>query len=161
MGAAVLPDVSVGGVGDALMTRQVPASDLAGRMSYYAVAARRAGVPDMWLEDAAQDIALRTWRASNDSVMVVHAAAVDAARKYGRYGRSGYDRAAVDLSAVVVAIDPWSSVDWCVDAKRALAKLLPHQRRSLAGWADPHPHNSEQVMRGQARRALKHLMVAA
>ena len=131
----------------------------AARMRYYAVAAHRAGVPEFWIQDAVQDIAIRVWRTGNDRVMVVRSAAIDAARKYGRYGRSGFDRASVDIDGVVLITDPWDSVDWCIDAKAALTKLRPWQQKALAGWADRKPRNSDQVMRGQARRRLRQLMV--
>ncbi len=57
------------------------------RIRYYKAVARSIGVPNLFLSDAAQDIALRVWRAGEETSAIVRHAAVDAARRYGYYNR--------------------------------------------------------------------------
>lgn len=60
--------------------------------AYYCVAARRAGVPEMWVEDAAQDIMVAMWLEKNITATLIHRRAIDASRRYGRYSARGIVR---------------------------------------------------------------------
>jgi hypothetical protein len=51
------------------------------------------GVPEFWLDDAMQDIALATWRDGKpNDVTAIRREAIDAARRYGPYTRRGNKR---------------------------------------------------------------------
>jgi RNA polymerase sigma factor (sigma-70 family) len=56
--------------------------------SYYAAAARRAGVPNIWVEDATQDIAVALWQANvtqkerNLWIAIIRNTSIDCSRHY-------------------------------------------------------------------------------
>ena len=61
--------------------------------NYYAKVARQKGVPDMWIEDAVQDMLLQMWLTGDTEEKGIKHRAVDAMRKYGPHkqgGRNGY-----------------------------------------------------------------------
>lgn len=99
---------------------------------YYGQAARRAGVPLFWVEDAVQDIALRVWRARTAYwKRVVAYAAVDAARRYGARSRRGVERTPITLDNHAQSDDTATRIA-LMDVRAALPLLSPCQRLALA-----------------------------
>lgn len=106
------------------------------RWRYYATAALRCGVPRMWLEDAAQDIALACWGAGAETPTIVHRAAVDAARRYGAYRQYGerrtYAPVLVPLEGVRKASsDGLTERDELMDVERAYSMLRPQYQAEI------------------------------
>lgn len=124
--------------------------------NYYATVARSLGVPDMWVEDAAQDIWLRCWQQDDDSGFKVRAAAIDAARRYGPYSRRGIARIAPTISE---PCDPYVVVDHVLDFRAAWLQLSQGQRMVLRErlQRDRWP-NAHQVRVSAARRVLRALV---
>ena len=105
--------------------------------AYLAVAARRAGVPEMWIDDATQDIALRCWLANDWRKIVVRRAAVDAVRRYGLHNRHGVSRETVEIdNSLPVRSDPYAAVDRALDVMAAWRRLTPAQQRILVRASD-------------------------
>ncbi len=100
-------------------------------LPYYAAAARREGVPELWCDDAAQDIALAVWLAGDGRSIVVYRRAVSAARYYGS-GRKRQRPESVELSPNLAIPDFSALSDRIVDAQRAWARLTRCQRRLLS-----------------------------
>jgi hypothetical protein len=94
------------------------------RTLYYRAAARAAGVPDFWLDDAAQDIAFGAWRDGKErDALAIRRKAVDAARKYGPRSRRGTRPVTISLEAAGAA----SADDLIeqVDVRHALQAAIP------------------------------------
>lgn len=129
------------------------------RTGYYRAAARSAGVPTLWLEDAAQDIAIEAWRAGEDTPTIVYRAAVDCARRYGPRTRRGHLKPLfVQLEAAAgLAVDD----DWR-DAWRVIVEtwpiLSPRQRHALRRRVNGRPMSSLQS--GHASAARRRLRAA-
>lgn len=125
--------------------------------NYLRTAARRAGVTDLWLDDAIQDISIRLWLADPavPQITVVRRAAIDAVRRYcgdrrkarkpemvsieaARDQRYGSDLWADDGAGTNeytephVPIDPYACIDDFDEVRRKLDRLTPCQRAALA-----------------------------
>ena len=90
--------------------------------NYYAKVARSKGVPDMWIEDAVQDMLLHMWLTGDTEEHGIKHRAVDAMRKYGpqkQGGRNGY----------VYTGPTFTELD---DAEYAVVGKLPYQRDQYA-----------------------------
>lgn len=142
---------------------------------HYAALAARQGVPSMWLDDAAQDIAIATWIAGDRRPVVILRAAIDAARRYGPRDRRGRQRPeAVPLSLFIwrndpdadpnpppqLATDPWPAWERRQDVRTAWGRLTAQERRRLAlvGIGAPGRGNGDDSARWAARRQLRTLI---
>lgn len=135
------------------------------KSGYFATAARRAGVPDNWLDEAVQDIAFRVWRAPDvDWRVVVRRAAIDAAREYGWHTRMGGMR----LSPLTIdwpypgyrhpfAHDDYEQVDKAIDMRLAWRKLTANQRRGILATMRGHATNLQQKHASLGRQKLRRL----
>ena len=103
------------------------------RFDYYRRAALNAGVPEMFADDAAQDIALRVWRSGRDDVIIVRRGAVDAARRYGERSRSGKDRKTVALENALHLHSPDSfhARERLLDLADTFSLLTQRQREAI------------------------------
>ena len=124
------------------------------RAGYIAAALAAAGVPALWADDAAQDIAVACWLAGDSGPIVIRRRAIDAARRYGPRDRRGRPRLqTVSLDECRDAsMDAYAVVDATIDFIQALGRLTPPQRRHLLQRADT---DSKRTMRGQVRRRLR------
>jgi hypothetical protein len=123
---------------------------------YYITAARNAGVPEMWVEDAAQDMALQFWRrGGGDNKAAVRYAAIDMARRYG-LSRHGNDRvyAELDDARYHEAPDLYGVVERMLDVRQAWQRLTSVQRRIIRNSVAGKPDVSHQRVY-QAREHLR------
>jgi hypothetical protein len=127
--------------------------------TYYRAVARAMGVPDFWIEDAAQDIALATWRDGKPGdVLAIRREAIDAARRYGNYSRSGRRRPAqVPLEAASeMGSLPDHTFELVQTMKILLGGLTIKQRRALRRRIERLPMtNSDSARASAARRKLR------
>ena len=129
---------------------------------YYATVARSCGVPDFWLEDATQDMALDAWRDGRDDALSIRRRAIDAARRYGTT-RAGITKATVPLTGEGYATaDPHDAVIVRLDLRRALTGLSEANRRVLmrVKRSGRPLTGADMAMRTRARRKLRALMAA-
>ena len=130
-------------------------------LGYFAVAVRHSGVPEMWVHDAVQDVALRVWRAPHMHwKAVVQRAAVDAGRRYGQdqrvldkpppliyLGRIAPKRptSTAETGPImrdVPAPDPYPAIDTILSLPQAWRTLSPNQRRAIREKMDGRrPHD--------------------
>ena len=155
------------------------------RFAYYRKAAQNAGVPEMWLDDATQDIAIRCWRGGDDLV-VIRRAAIDAARHYGPHERTSRlnERPAIISLEVLLEATEFighaaqlgrdtqvlmgrsfcEGMERLVDFQRAWQQLPAFQRaylRRASYSVDPQRRTSEYLQVYRARQRLRQLMEAA
>jgi DNA-directed RNA polymerase specialized sigma24 family protein len=130
---------------------------------YYRRVAQSVGVPEFWLDDAVQDIVLDLWRRKRrDSPYAVRLSAIDAARRYGPYGRWGSLRplhVPLDDAGDVVSPDHVGSAtrhelrDAVVRAVRGMTRL---EREAFQRRLDRHPmSNADSLRASAARRKLR------
>lgn len=126
------------------------------------------GVPNMWLDDAVQDIAVRVWRSNDDGVTIVRNAAIDAVRKYGPRSRKGVQRVTVpwpedyDLADDPLILPPPFDPR-LAELNRALQRLPETWRDALVRWLagvaakdnGRHGETREYQLRKQALRRLR------
>jgi len=126
---------------------------------YYRAVARAMGVPEFWIEDAAQDIALATWRDGKPGdVLAIRREAIDAARRYGTYARGGKRKLAyVPLEAAAqLGEPPDESFEVLQTMKTVFGALTPKQRRALKRRIERLPmSNSDSARASAARRRLR------
>ena len=113
--------------------------------AYLVAAARNAGVPEMWVDDAAQDIAIRIWRGRTRSASLdIRHGARNARDRYGTFRRRTDQRSDTIRPTTVLLPetietpgDPYAIVDMLIDVRAAIAQLPPRQleavRRRCAG----------------------------
>jgi hypothetical protein len=127
--------------------------------TYYRAVARAMGVPEFWIEDAAQDIALATWRDGKPGdVLAIRREAIDAARRYGMYARGGRRKLAhVPLEAASqLGEPPDESFEIMQMVKTVFGSLTPKQRRALRRRIERLPmSNSDSARASAARRKLR------
>lgn len=127
--------------------------------TYYRAVARAMGVPEFWIEDAAQDIALATWRDGKPGdVLAIRREAIDAARRYGTYARGGKRKLAyVPLEAAArMGEPPDESFEIIQAVKTVFGSLTPKQRRALKRRIERLPMtNSDSARASAARRKLR------
>ncbi|MEX2226435.1 MAG: hypothetical protein WEB52_08300 [Dehalococcoidia bacterium] len=127
--------------------------------TYYRAVARAMGVPEFWIEDAAQDIALATWRDGKPGdVLAIRREAIDAARRYGTFARGGKRKLAyVPLEAAAqVGEAPDESFEIMQTVKMVFGSLTPKQRRALRRRIERLPmSNSDSARASAARRKLR------
>jgi hypothetical protein len=127
--------------------------------SYYRAVARSVGVPEFWIDDAAQDIALATWRDGKPTdVLAIRRKAIDAARRYGDYARGGRRKLAqVPLEAAAQVGEPPDERFMLLQTMRTLfASLTLKQRRALRRRIERLPmSNSDSARATAARRKLR------
>jgi hypothetical protein len=132
--------------------------------AYFRTVARAVGVPDFWLDDAVQDMALAVWRQDRiDDPLAIRRRAIDAARRYGATGKNGRHRPKwVPLDAAA-QITEWSShpVE-TMDALRTWwAALTPRQRAAIRRRLGRRPMtNRDSASASAARRRLRDLLSA-
>lgn len=127
--------------------------------AYLAVAARRAGVPEMWIDDAISDIWLRCWLANDWRKIVVRRAAVDTVRRYGPYSRYGVSRETVEIdNKVPVRSDPYAAVDRCLDFAAAWQRMTPAQQRILIRASNGRRAHVSHQRVYEVRRKLRRLV---
>lgn len=127
--------------------------------SYYRAVARAVGVPDFWLDDATQDIALATWRDGKpDDVTAIRREAIDAARRYGPFTRYGSRRPQfVPLDAAHEMGVPFGErYELRVSLRKALELLTGKQRNAIDRRVKQLPMTSlDSAHASAARRKLK------
>ena len=96
---------------------------------YFRAVARSVGVPEMWEDDAIQDIAFACWRKGNTHPGTIRSAAIDCARRYGPNART-YARP-VTVSLIWATHIPAPQAEPLWDLRRALARLTANQRQAL------------------------------
>ena len=105
--------------------------------NYYRTVARSVRVPEMWVGDAAQDMALAVWLDGNDTPRAIRRNAIDCVRRYGRFSRSGHDRETVTLDKVTRgATDRYETLltlDIWIAARSLTVKQRAALRRRMAG----------------------------
>lgn len=103
------------------------------RLRYYLSVARAVGVPELWVPDAAQDIALICWRRGNSEPGTVRSAAIDCVRRYGSHSRYGVERVVcVPLDNTHVSEGDFTNIIIrMLDAARGWRLLSPRQRKVL------------------------------
>lgn len=149
---------------------------------YLAKALRSAGVPNLWIEDAIQDIRILLWQhPDSDALLVIRSGAIDAARRYGRHSRSGVERDCISLEARfgetrvvsgavgrehVAGSNPlppqlWAHDDYPqrldIDAVNGeLARLSPRWREALSNSVNrKHQSNGMEQAATKAKRRLR------
>lgn len=134
--------------------------------NYLYAAARHAGVPPMFIDDAVQDIAIRLWLASEEASprAVVKHAAVDAVRHYRGDSRHAPRPEMVPIDdetrKLPDPVDRFAYVDDFDQVSRNAAQLTRRQRESmeleLAGHRpERERQESHYVHVSQARRRLR------
>jgi hypothetical protein len=117
------------------------------------------GVPDFWLEDATQDIALATWRDGKPGdVLAIRREAIDAARRYGNQARGGRRKPShVPLEAAAQLGEPPDQRFEIMQAvKSVFGSLTPKQRRAIKRRIERLPmSNSDSARASAARRKLR------
>jgi hypothetical protein len=129
------------------------------RPSYYRAVARSVGVPDFWLEDATQDIALATWRDGKEGdVTAIRREAIDAARRYGPYTRRGHRRPV--LLPLDAAFEVGSELGDSLELRGAMSAafgaMTHRQRRAIRRRLENLPMSSlDSAHASAARRKLR------
>lgn len=123
---------------------------------YYAQAARSTGVPEMWIDDAVQDIALKVWQAPDAPwKSVVYYAAVDAARQYGKHSKTHDWIDTIQLTPTAASYSHVEDVIDVIDFRRSLGMLRPREfdvlERRMRGQ---HLGSSDEQYLAEARRQL-------
>jgi hypothetical protein len=136
---------------------------------YCREAARRKGVPDLWLDDAASDMILTCLRRGIERtgrywLKTVHWTAIQAARDYGWVSRGGVTRSCRDIAVVPTnehpSHDPYTWSDAKLDLERDLSHLSPQARATFAreithgGCGDSRHHYQLHDARKQLRKAI-------
>lgn len=109
---------------------------------YCQTAVRNAGVPDLWLEDATQDVLFGLWRRGVLAgprpyrVRAVRYEAVDAARRYGLRSRRGANRHTEPLlwAEGIPAPDAMVAVERRLDAGQAIRRLDGREAAIVRAW---------------------------
>ena len=131
--------------------------------AYYRKVARSVGVPEFWLDDAVQDIALDLWRRKRrDSSYAIRLSAIDAARRYGPHGRWGSARPllvplehANDL-VTTGEIDGVGRDGFRRAVLRATRRMTELERKALERRLSRRPmSNAESLRASAARRKLR------
>jgi hypothetical protein len=123
--------------------------------TYYRAVARAMGVPEFWIEDAAQDIALNTWRDGKPGdVLAIRREAIDAARRYGTFARGGKRKLAqVPLEAASqLGEPPDERYELMQTMKSIFISLTPKQRRALRRRIERLPMSNSDSARASAAR---------
>jgi len=131
------------------------------RFAYYRAAARAAGVPAFWIEDAAQDIAIAAWR-DGDTPTIIGREAIDCARRYGPYTRRGHARpvyVALEAAHGCIADEPWRD-DWR-ELVAAVPLLTAKQKRALGRRLRERPMSSLLSQHATAARRRLRAALAA
>jgi hypothetical protein len=132
---------------------------------YYRAVARSVGVPEFWLDDATQDIALATWRDGKmNDVTAIRREAIDAARRYGPFTRRGNRRpallpldAAADLGATFAEVFELRGM-----MTQAFGAMTYRQRRALRRRLNNLPMTSlDSAHASAARRKLRKELAGA
>lgn len=88
--------------------------------------ARGVGVPEMWVEDCAQELSIYAWQHPGSTYSVLRCRAIDFVRVFGPTGRTGINRYTVELERnVPVKTDPYQSVESCVDFAAGWQRIGP------------------------------------
>jgi hypothetical protein len=126
---------------------------------YFRAVARAVGVPEFWIDDATQDMALAAWKDGKaDDPLAIRREAIDAARRYGPVTRHGRRRPAlVSLNAAEhLSVTPGDALE-LTDAMRSAFDLLTvKQRRALRRRLEALPMSSlDSAHASAARRKLR------
>jgi DNA-directed RNA polymerase specialized sigma24 family protein len=127
---------------------------------YYRAVARAVGVPEFWVDDAAQDIALGAWRDGKErDALAIRRNAIDAARRYGPRSRRGVRPEIVSLDASIEPPSTTGSIDQA-EMRQAVEAALPgltaQERRALRRRiADLPMTNAASARASAARRKLR------
>lgn len=131
------------------------------RFGYYVQAARHAGVPSMFEEDAAQEIAIRVWQAGDPPYwrLVAKRSAVEAARRYGPRARHYTRPTMVPVEdAHWLSYDETAIRDRLLDVELAWAGLTLKQRQAMRKWCrDERMTDAERMAAMAGRRNLRRL----
>lgn len=127
--------------------------------NYYRAVARSVGVPEFWIDDAGQDIALATWRdGKQHDPTAIRREAIDAARRYGPYSRRKVLRPqSIPLEAVADMPHETPDALELRDAmSSAFGELTPKQRLALRRRLQRLPMSSlDSAHASAARRKLR------
>lgn len=128
--------------------------------AYCEAASRNLGVPEMFVEDAAQDIIVALWQEGALRRDFVYRRAVEAARRYGRRNRRGVSRETEQIPASY-SVSPWAKVDYVLDHVAALHRLTVRQRTNLLNHVSGVTSgNASQVKAYQNRQRLREYVAA-
>lgn len=98
--------------------------------AYYRAVARSVGVPELWVEDAAQEMALRAWQRGDRGALAIRRDAIDFVR--GIRGRAGRPQTlGLASSGAVAAPAPEEAVVARLDIERFLRRLRISERALL------------------------------
>lgn len=129
--------------------------------AYYRRVARSVGVPEFWVDDAAQEMAVEAWRSGKDGAGLARRRAIDAVRKYGSHTRYGSVRETETLG--VVSLPVWDSYMGLLrlDIRRAARGLTYKQRQALRRRMAGLPmSDTDSTHASAARRRLRALLAA-
>ena len=136
------------------------------RTMYYRAVARAVGVPEFWVDDAAQDIAFDTWRDGKErDALAIRRNAIDAARRYGPRARRGLRPEIVPLDAAASTPSTSGQIDHAEmrhAVEAALPDLTPQERRALRRRIAELPMtNAASARASAARRKLRRQIFGA
>jgi len=130
---------------------------------YLAEMSRNCGVPEMFIEDAVQEIRVRCWKRNDFRIYAVKKAAIDAGRKYGKRRRSFQkytEMISFEDCEIRVDSDFPDRVIRILDAEKAWELLRPCYKRDLILCiSDSKPKNNQgyDSRLYQARKAFREL----
>ena len=136
------------------------------KFAYLVTAARNAGVPEMWVDDAAQDIAIALWREGRSDSKTIRHRAMNASAKYNDR-RKRYQAQVVAIDESVPGPDAYDLAETMLDIRRAWRTLRPHERfvivRRVAGGrraATAWLSSAEATILHKCRRKLRAALAA-
>jgi hypothetical protein len=133
------------------------------QLTYYRRVARSVGVPEFWLDDAVQDMVLDLWRRKRrDSSYAIRLSAIDAARRYGPYGRWGSTRpllVSLEHAFGLVTPDEAERIrphEFRNAVLRATRRMTDLERKALERRLSKRPmSNADSLRASAARRKLR------
>jgi DNA-directed RNA polymerase specialized sigma24 family protein len=131
--------------------------------SYLRSVAYSVGVPEMFLDDCAQEIRIAFWQAGQESKTIARRTAIDFVRDYGRHSRSGYSReyGYIEGNERLYAKDWTAIVDTFIDTEALFRKLPPSHKRCLSKSLNRQPMTQSEVQTASvARKRLRELRAA-
>jgi hypothetical protein len=129
------------------------------QLTYYRRVARSVGVPEFWLDDAVQDMVLDLWRRKRrDSSYAIRLSAIDAARRYGPYGRWGSARpllVPLEHASDLVTSDEADGIrrdEFRNAVLRAARRMTELERKALGRRLSRRPMSNADSLRASAAR---------
>ena len=133
-----------------------------GRLTYYRRVAADVGVPDLWLDDAAQEMMIRWWRSGwLEGSGIARRAAIDAVRRYGPRTMRGYRHTTEQLHDRLPARDEYGLVATLIDLRKAMRVLTTRQRQALSRSVAGRPMSAAESSHAYAARRKLRAALAA